>query len=132
MPDRTVWLFAALNLMQASVIGAIARYVPSRSPVINGVLWGAAALMLAAAAAVVIRKPWARGVAAIACIIHGAVGLGFAALVIASASYLYGIYGGHGRALGGIALAIAAMVLIVFWLVPAHELAFLRRQGRSA
>jgi hypothetical protein len=132
MPDRTAWLFFVLNLVQATVIGAIARYVPSRSPTVNAVLWAAAGVMLVAAAALPVRKPWARAVAAVACIAHGAVGLLGAALIFASASYLYGIYGYHGQALGGIALGLAAVVLVVFWLIPAHELAWLRQKGLKA
>ena len=52
-------------------------------------------------------------------------------LSLASASFLYGIYGTRGHALGAIAGAIALLVLVVFCLIPAHTVAWLRRT-RSA
>ena len=59
----------------------------------------------------------------------GVLGLGLAALVVASSSYLYGIYGQLGHTIGSIGFVIALLVLVVFWLIPGHELYFLRQRG---
>ena len=53
---------------------------------------------------------------------------GFAALIASAATYLYGIYGHHGHALGSMAFVLTIVSLIVFWLIPAHELSFIRKR----
>jgi hypothetical protein len=51
---------------------------------------------------------------------------------VASSSYLYGIYGQLGHSIGAIGFVIALWVLVVFWLIPGHELHFLRQRGLDA
>jgi cation transport ATPase len=123
--------FGALLVVQGLLVGAIPVLAPSRSTSINGVIAALAVAALAAGPALVLAGRPGRIAAAAVCLVHWLAGLVLAILVAASASYLYGIYGRHGQSLGAIALAIAAVALILFWLIPGHVLGFLRRQGRE-
>jgi hypothetical protein len=127
--DGKLVLFGVLNLVQGLLVAAVPALVPSLEPAVNGILVTAAVVMWLAAPALVLGGRLGRWVAAISCLLHWLLGLGFAALVVASASYLYGIYGQLGHAIGAIGFVIALLVLVVFWLIPGHELHFLRQQG---
>ncbi len=129
--DKSLLLFGALNLLQGGVIGAIPLIVESREPAANWLLGAVAVLMIAAGPALVFGGRVGRIIATSACLVHGIAGTILAALVLGSASYLYGIYGHHGHSAGAIAFVLAAVMLLVFWLVPAHELHFLRKQGQT-
>lgn len=131
MSDRKLLLFGALNLLHGLLVGAVPLLVPSREPVVNWVIGAAAVSMLAAAPALVFAGRLGRRIAAIACLLNWLVGLAAAGLIVFSAAYLYGIYGRHGHAIGSIAFVVALLVLIVFWLIPAHEIHFLRRRAAS-
>lgn len=119
-------LFGGLNLVQGALIGSIPLLVASREPAVNWVLAGVAILMLVSGPALVFAGRIGRIVAAIACLVHGLTGTIIAALVAFAASYLYGIYGRHGVAVGSVASVGAVFILVVFWLVPAHELRYLK------
>jgi small-conductance mechanosensitive channel len=127
--DRKRYLFGVLNLVHGLVIGAVPVLVPSREPAFNWVIGVAAVSMLLAAPALVFAGKHGRRLAAAACLINWLVGLAAAALIVFSAAYLYGIYGRHGHAVGSISFVVALLVLLVFWLVPAHELHYLRRRS---
>jgi uncharacterized membrane protein len=124
-------LFGALLAVQGVMVGVIPVLAPSRSPTVNGVLGALAVAALVAGPALVLAGRPGRIAAAAVCLVHWLAGLVLALLVAASASYLYGIYGQHGKSLGGIALAIGAVALILFWLIPGHVLHFLRKGGRE-
>jgi hypothetical protein len=57
----------------------------------------------------------------------------FAAVIVVglvlSSAYFQGIYGALGRGIAMVALAIAALVVEVFALLPIFQLRFLRRAG---
>ena len=129
MSDRKLLLFGALNLLHGLLVGAVPLLVPSREPVVNWVIGAAAVSMLAAGPALVFAGRLGRRIAVFACLLNWLVGLAAAGLIVFSAAYLYGIYGRHGHAIGSIAFVVALLVLIVFWLIPAHEIHFLRRRA---
>jgi hypothetical protein len=124
-------LFGALDVLQGALVGLIPLLVPSREPAVNWILGTAAAMMIAAGPMLVFGKGPGRAVAAVVCLLYLALGAGFAAVIAASASYLYGIYGRHGHAVGSIGFVLMGVVLIFFWLIPAHELNFLRKARGS-
>ena len=131
MKNKTLILFGVLNLVQGALVGAIPLLAPSREAWVNWFLGGAAVLMLIAGPSLIFGGRIGRTLAAIVCLVHGVIGTGFAALVAASASYLYGIYGRHGHAVGSIGFVIVGVVLILFWLIPAHELHYLKKSGSA-
>jgi len=126
MKDRNTLLFGLLNLLQGAAILSVPFFVASRESAVNWVLGLSGALMVAASPILVLGGRRGAFFAALACLVHGAVGTVLAALIAGSAAYLYGIYGATGRSAGAIAFALAGFVLVVFWLIPAHELKFLR------
>jgi hypothetical protein len=129
--DKKLLLFGVLNLVQGALIGAIPLVVSSRSTPVDWVLALAAILMMVAGPALVLGGQWGRRFAAAVCLLHWVIGLAAAALIASSASYLYGIYGHHGHSVGSLAFVMAVIVLVVFWLIPAHELAYLRARGSA-
>ncbi|MDD5310092.1 MAG: hypothetical protein PHU25_22470 [Deltaproteobacteria bacterium] len=131
MRERKTILFGVLNLVQGTAIGAIPVIVPSRDVAVNWALGAVAAVMLVAGPALVFGGRYGRITSAAACFVHLLAGLVATTLIASSAAYLYGIYGAYGRDLGRIAFVVALFALIVFWLIPAHELVWLgnRRKG---
>lgn len=129
--DKKLLAFGALNIVQGLLVGAIPVLVSSRAQQVDFALGVAAILMLVAGPALVFGGRWGRRFAAVVCLLHWVIGLAAAALIASSASYLYGIYGHHGQSVGALAFVVAAMVLVLFWLIPGHELAFLRRRTEA-
>ncbi|HUT78050.1 MAG TPA: hypothetical protein VM285_10210 [Polyangia bacterium] len=127
--DGKLVTFGALLVVQGLLVGAIPMLAPSRSATVNGAIFALSVAALVAGPALVLAGRPGRIAAAAVCLVHWLAGLVLALLVAASASYLYGIYGQHGKSLGAIALAIAAVALILFWLIPGHVLHFLRKSG---
>jgi uncharacterized membrane protein len=130
--DKRTVFFGALLAVQGLLVGAIPLLAPSRSSAINGAISALAVAALVAGPALVLAGRPGRIAAAAVCLVHWLAGLALAILVAASASYLYGIYGQHGKSLGAIAIAIAAVALILFWLIPGHVLHFLHGGGGGA
>ncbi len=124
--DRRHWLFAGLNLAQAMLLGAILLWLPSNAMWVNLTLGVGLALMLASSPALVFGGQRGQWVAAAACLYQWVLGTVFALGTASSAAYLYGIYGNFGKSLGLVSGAGTFCVLIVFWLIPAHELSWLR------
>jgi hypothetical protein len=127
--DRKKIFFGVLSVVQSAMVGAIPLLAASREPAVNWLLYGISGAMLVAGPALVFGGRAGRAVAAIACMIHLVAGLVFAVLVVGSASYLLGIYGRHGQSIGALALVLAAFVAVLFWLIPAHQLHYLRRSA---
>jgi hypothetical protein len=129
--DGKLILFGVLNVIEAALVGAIPLVVPARSSALNWTLGAAAVLMLAAAPALVFGGRKGRRLAVAACLVYWVLGLVFAALIFAAASYLYGLYGRTGQSAAAIAFVVAAMVLVLFWLIPGHEIHFLKRRSEE-
>jgi len=125
--DKKVVLYGALNIVEGALVGAIPLVAPSRVGGINWAIGAAALLMIIAGPALVLGGRTGRRAALGICYLYWAIGLALAALVVASASHLYGMYGNFGTSAGAIAFALALMVMVVFWLIPAHEIHFLTR-----
>jgi hypothetical protein len=119
-------LFGVLNVLQGALVGAIPFVATSREALVNVVIWAAGALMILSGPLLVLAGRWGRRIAAAVCLLYWVLGLIGVGLIVASASYLFGIYGHHGAAAGALATVLALLVAVVFWLLPAHELHFLR------
>ena len=129
--DGKLILFSVLNVIEAMLVGAIPLVAPARSAALNWTLGAAAVLMLAAAPALLFGGRFGRRLAMAVCLVYWLLGLAFAALIVAAASYLYGLYGRTGQSAAAIAFVVAAMVLVLFWLIPGHEIHFLKRRSEK-
>jgi hypothetical protein len=129
--DAKLLLFGALNLVEAAIVGAIPLAAPSRVGIVNGAIGAAALLMLVAGPALVFGGRMGRRIALGVCLAYWAIGLAFAALIVASAAHMYGMYGRFGTSAGSIAFALAAMALVLFWLIPMHEIHYLARRAEK-
>ncbi len=109
--------------------------VPSRSAAINAALLGLCGVMAAGGVGMLVPRRWARGLALASSLVL-LLGCGvLILLLLASAAYLHGIYGGVGQAGSAMALILAALLVEALGLLPALQLALLlrwRRQERSA
>lgn len=122
-------LFVALDLLSGGVVGALPFLLPSTSAITDGVLVVLGAAMLLAGPAMMWGGRPGRWFAAGVCLAWWAAGAVLAALLAASAGYLVGIYGAMGQALAAVAGVVMVLVMVVFWLVPGHQLSLLRRWG---
>ncbi len=122
-------LFGVLNLVQGAMVGLIPLLIPSRSESINNFLVGVAVVMLLAGPLLVFAGKWGRIYAIFACLFYWLFGLVAICVVVFSASYLYGIYGHYGQTAGILAGVTALFLAVMFWLIPAHELHFLKKAG---
>jgi len=129
--DPAKTFFSLLNIFQGALVGVVPIIVPSRLDPVNWALYTAAALMIASGPALMFAGTWGKRIAAGVCLLYWLMGLFGAVLVGMSASYLYGIYGYHGHAAGSLAVVIAVILLIVFWLIPSHELYYLKKQENT-
>jgi MFS family permease len=125
--EKKDMVFAVLNLVQGGLVGLIPLFVSSREPLVNWLLGGIAVVMILAGPLLLFGRRIGRRLVVVACLLHVAAGTVFAALVASSASYLYTIYGHHGQSVGMLAFVVAIVVLIVFWLIPIHELHYLKK-----
>ncbi len=119
-------LFGALNVLQGLLIGGLPFVVSSRVEAVNWTLGLLGGGMLLAGPILVFAGKWGRRFAAAMCLIHWLAGLTAIVLVVMSASYLQGIYGQQGQSAAAIAFVLAAVVAVAFWLIPLHEIHFLR------
>ena len=131
MNESATVRFAVLDLVQAGLVAAIPWLVPSGSLVIDGVFWTLAALMVVAAPTLVFGGRTGRIVAGVVCVVYWVAGAALVVGIGSSAAYLTGIYGTLGKTLGAAAWLLAALVAVLFWLIPAHELVWLRQQEQG-
>ena len=125
-------LYGALDLAFAAFYAWVGFFLfPGRSPTVNVALGLVCALLAVAGAGLVAGARWARPVA----IAASATLLAFAACVIvalvASSAYLRGIYGALGQGMAAVCLAVAALVVELFALLPLFQLRFLLGRARA-
>lgn len=127
--DTTSTIYGAINLLFAGLYFFLFLFlVPGRSGYGLGV---ALALGCPAAAAGVgllkVARPWGLRVAVLSSIWSLLACFILVLLLLSSAAYLHGIYGGVGQAGSALAVIIALLSFEVVGLLPALQLAHLRR-----
>jgi hypothetical protein len=132
MTDKTRYLLAALDLLQGIAVGGLPWLIPGQHGWFDAVALTLGVMMLASAPLLIGNWRWARPLLLATCVAYWAVGTVLVVLIAGSASYMYGIYGLLGHLLGTIGVLIAALVAVGFWLLPAHQLHYLIKQGRAA
>jgi hypothetical protein len=122
-PVRT---YAAVDLGHAALYAACAILAPAQ-PGPRAVVLAFSALLAATAVGLLLRARWGRllGLAtSIALLVCGFVSI---ALLVASAAYLRGIFGGLGEGAALLCLVAAALVVEFMVLLPAFQARFLLR-----
>lgn len=129
---RTALIYGALDLLSALGYALLFTVViPSRSVAFTISALAVSAVCAAGGVGMLVRAPWGRRVAAgSALVMLGACGV-LLLLLLSSAAYLHGIYDGVGQAAAAIALVTAALTIELVGLLPALQLAFLRRRRRE-
>lgn len=115
-------------LLAAAYVGVVFVLVPARSPWIRAGAVLAAAVALTTAVGLLRGGQRGRRWASIGALLELAFCALVIALLLASAAYLHGIYGGIGEAGVAIALVAAALAVELLGLLPALTLTHLRRQ----
>jgi hypothetical protein len=127
-----VKLYGALDLAFAALYAWVGFvFVPGRSTAFNLALGLVCALLATAGVGLLLQARWGRAAALAA----SALLLAFAAVVIVllvlSSAYLRGIYGTLGQGMAAICLALAALLIEVFALLPLFQIRFLIGRGRA-
>jgi len=132
--DRRPFIYAALDVVFAVLYAVIATQIARSSTgqftVGSFVLVGAAVV---AGVGMLIRRPvgWWMAVAGCGVVLLGATMM--ITLLVASASFLHGVYGSMGRAAAAVTLAITAVAVEIYVLLPAFQLRYLLSPaGRQA
>jgi hypothetical protein len=133
-PDRRRFIYAGFDLGLAGLHGLLAgSLAPPEHAAGKLLLWGIVAAFLVAAAGTLAgrRAGWWSTAGALGALLVLEVVL--LAVILASASYLAGVFGAFGVGAAGIALAVAALSIQTVALVPALQLKYvMTRAGRRA
>ena len=125
-------VFGVLDLCAAlSYVALFTWFVPSRSPVFTAAVWAASLLLAAGGVGLLSGRPWGRRLAFAASVTFVAICCALLLLLIASAAYLHGIYGGVGQAGAAIGILAAALTVELVGLLPVLQLGHLRRLNRQ-
>lgn len=130
--DRASIVYGILDILfAAAYVGLFLWVIPSRSPLFSAIAVGLSVLMALGGLGMLSTNRWGRLVAMLSSLVMLAACLVLILLIVASMAYLHGIYDGIGQA--GVAIgALAALLSIeVIGLLPALQLAHLRRSGRG-
>ena len=109
----------------------VLRVIPSRSSTFTGLALAASLLLAAGGVGMIVQSRLGLVVAAVAASTMIAATFALILLLVASAAYLHGIYGGIGQAGSAIAILAALLVIEVVGLVPALQLIHLWRRRRE-
>jgi hypothetical protein len=129
---RAVKLYGALDLGFAALYAWVGFVLaPGRSTPFNLALALVCALLAVAGVGLIGGARWGRAAA----IAASALMLAFAAVVIValvlSSAYLSGVYGALGQGMAAVCLAVAALVIEAFALLPLFQLRFLLGRARA-
>ena len=104
-----------------------AALIPTRSSAFLAVVYALSALLAAGGVGMFLQSRWGLRIAAIASITMLVACITLVLLLVTSAAYLHGIYDGIGQAGAAIGLIAALLSFQVVGLLPALQLAHLRR-----
>ena len=125
-------IYGVLDIMVAAAyIWLITAVIPNRSTGFAVLVWLLCGLMAAGGLGLILGTSWGRIVATVSSIVWlAACGLLILGLVT-SAAYVQGIYDGVGQAAAAIGLLAAALSVELVGLLPALQLAHIRRTRKQ-
>jgi hypothetical protein len=123
-----VKLYGALDVAFAALYAWFGFVLtPGRSAAFNFALAVVCVVLAAAGAALVADARWGKRLAAVACWLLLAFAGVVVILLIASSAYLRGVYGPLGKGMALITLAVAALVIEAFAILPVLQLRALKK-----
>lgn len=131
--DLRPYVYAVLDAFFAALYFVIARTLPTSDGGFQLGSYALSAVTALAAVGTASRRPfgWWLAVGGAACLLLGALAL--VTLLVASAAFLYGVYGDYGKAAGMTTFALAALAVALYALLPSFQLRYLlSRAGRHA
>jgi hypothetical protein len=133
MPARTLRIFGALDIVFGWIyLLSFIYVVPPYSETLEVPIYALSFFMMAAGAALLVGKRWSYWLGVVAAGVLGVVCLAVVSLLIASAAYLYGLYGAFGKGATYVTLFAISLVVTWFGLLPIFQLwGLLRRPVRS-
>jgi len=124
-----VKLYGALDLAFAALYAWFGFVLtPGRSTAFNVSLAIVCVLLAAGGAGLVAGARWGRPLARVACVLLLVFSAVVVLLLVAASAYLRGIYGPLGQGIATMTLAVAALVLEAFALLPIFQLRALYRR----
>lgn len=126
--SRAALTFGILDLLFAGFYVFLFIWViPSRSALFTSLAMLISTLLAAGGIGMMLRARWGKVLATIASVTMLVACILLILLLVASAAYLHGIYGGVGQAGAALGLIAAALVFQAVGLLPILQLAHLRR-----
>jgi high-affinity K+ transport system ATPase subunit B len=131
--DRVSIVYGVADLAAASLyLLVFFKLAPSRSTAFTVLATILSGVVAAGGVGLLVRTRWGRWIATGASLVMLLACFVLILLLVSSAAYLHGIYDGVGQAGAIIALVVAALAVEVVGLLPALQLAHLRRLARSS
>ncbi|HEY3355666.1 MAG TPA: hypothetical protein VGQ83_20610 [Polyangia bacterium] len=129
MPRRGLWIYGSLDLLFAALYAAFALLGPGRNAAITACVLGLAALLAGSGVGLLAGGArWARRLAVATSVLLLAAAFLAIALLVVSAAYLRGVYGGFGAGAAVTCLVAAALIVELVGLLPIFQLRFLLRR----
>ena len=126
-------VYGVLDLLAAAIYFSLFTWVvPSRATSFQVVIWLLCLLLAGAGVGMIANRPWGHRLARAASVVMLLACFVLILLLVASAAYLHGIYDGIGQAGSAIALLVAFLSFELVGLLPALQLAYLRRLNRGS
>lgn len=125
-------LYGTLDLVFAALYAWFGfSFTPGRSTSFNVALAVVCGALAIAGIGLLLRAPWGRlaGIAASALLVTFTIVV--VALMVASSAYLSSVYGALGRGMAVMTLAVAALMVELFGLLPLFQLRFLLRTRQA-
>ena len=121
-------LYGALDVAFAALYAWFGFVLtPGRSPTFNLALALVCLLLAGGGVGLLVGAPWGRRLARVACWLLLAFAGVVVILLIASSAYLRGVYGPLGKGMALITLAVAALVIEAFAILPVLQLRALKK-----
>jgi len=131
--NLTSIVYGVLDLLVAGLyVYIFVALVPSRSALFTSIVMGLCALLAAGGIGLISGASWGRKVAAVASVAWLMACAVLIVLLVSSAAYLHGIYDGVGQAGAAIGLLMACLAFELVALLPALQLAHIRRVTTEA
>jgi hypothetical protein len=127
MLTRSLALYGVLDVLFSALYACFVLLGPGRGAWLTAVVLVLSLLLCGSGVGLLLRARWSRVLGLVSCLSLLALAFLLIALLVASAAYLRGVFGGFGTGAALVALTAAALVVELVALLPAFQLRFLLR-----